>query len=107
MEQMAGDQISKDNDTTHLGIYRDVHDIPNVEEKIRLGRKTAYSLMGAGFQRGIGLKVCFNGFIWSTYVVPRLTYGLEVFIVRKKDTELLEKFQRKSLTAPRSSRQNS
>lgn len=53
--------------------------------------------MGAGFQSGNGLKACLNGFLWSTYVVPRLTYGLEVLTLRKKDIDSLEKFQRKSL----------
>ena len=53
--------------------------------------------MGVGFHSGNGLKLCLNSFIWSTFVLPRLTYGLEVFLLRKKDFELLEKIQRKSL----------
>ena len=95
---MAGDKISNDSNTTHFGIYRDITDKPSIEEKNSIGRKTAYFLMGAGFHSGNGLKVCLNGFIWSTFVLPRLTYGLEVLLLREKDFELLEKFQRKSLT---------
>ena len=53
--------------------------------------------MGAGFHSGNGLKACLNGFIWSTFVLPRVTYGLEALILRKTDFETLEKFQRKSL----------
>ena len=82
---MAGDKISNDSNTTHLGIYRDTSDKPNIEEKISIGRKTKYLLMGAGFRSGNGLKVCLNGFIWSTYVVPRISNGLEVLTLRKKD----------------------
>ena len=68
-----------------------------IEEKVSIGRKTAYSLMGAGFHSGNGLKVCLNGFLWSTFVLPRMIYGLEALLLRKKDFESLEKFQRKSL----------
>ena len=63
--------------TNHLGIDRTLSDRPCIEEKISLGRKTAYSLMGAGFHSGNGLKACLNGFIWSTFVLPRVTYGLK------------------------------
>ena len=62
----------------HLGISRSVKDKVNVEEKVVLGRKTAYSLMGAGFHSVNGVKTCLNGHIWNTFVVPRLIYGLEV-----------------------------
>ena len=89
---MADDKISNDQSTTHLGIHRDISDKPCIEEKITLGRKTAYSLMGAGFHSGNGLKVSLNGFIWSTYVLPRVVYGLEALILRKKAFESLEKF---------------
>ena len=94
---MASDTISNDSKTTHLGIHREVKDKPNIEEKINKGRRTAYSIMGAGFHSGNGLKVCLNGFLWSTFIVPRITYGLEVLTLTKKDIEMLEKFQRKSL----------
>ena len=79
---MVDDKISNDQ-STHLGIHRDISDKPCIEEKITLGRKTAYSLMGAGFHSGNGLKVSLNGFIWSTYVLPRVVYGLEALILRK------------------------
>ena len=39
---MADDKISNES-TTHLGIHRDISDKPCIEEKITLGRKTAYS----------------------------------------------------------------
>ena len=94
---VAGDTISNDSKTTHLGIHREVKDKPNIGEKINIGRGTAYSIMGAGFHSGNGLKVCLNGFLWSTFIVPRITYGLEVLTLTKKDIEMLETFQRKSL----------
>ena len=94
---MAEDVIPYEQSTTHLGLRRDTSDRPCIEEKVSIGRKTAYSLMGAGFHSGNGLKVCLNGFLWSTFVLPRMIYGLEALLLRKKDFESLEKFQRKSL----------
>ena len=70
---------------------------PNIDEKISLGRKTAYSLMGAGFHGGGGLKPSQNGDIWSTFIVPRLLYGLEALLLNKKDIDCLERFQRRCL----------
>ena len=94
---MAGDRISCDRCTVHLGITRDTREKVNIEEKLSIGRKTAYSLMGAGLHSGNGLKTCLNGHIWSAFVVPRVVYGLEVLSLKKKDVETLEMFQRKSL----------
>ena len=79
------------------GIVRNVNGKSDIEQKVNLGRKTAYSLMGAGFHGGGGLKPSQNGHIWSTFVVPRLLYGLESILLSKKDVECLEKFQRKCL----------
>ena len=75
---LAGDTISNDSKTTHVGIHREVKDKPNIEENINIGRRTAYSIMGEGFHSGNGLKVCLNGFLWSICIVPRIIYGLEV-----------------------------
>ena len=46
---------------------------------------------------GQGVKVCLNGFLSSTFIVPRITHGLEFLTLTKKDIEMLEKFQRRSL----------
>ena len=53
--------------------------------------------MGAGFHSVNGLKTFHNGYMWSTFVVPRVIYGLETLSLMKKDIENLEKFLRKSL----------
>ena len=81
---MYSDSIKDSTSATHLGITRNINGKPNIEEKIKLGRKTAYSLMGAGFHGGGGLKPSQNGFIWSTFVVPRLLYGLEALLHTQK-----------------------
>ena len=48
--------------------------------------------MGAGFHSVNGLKPCLNGHIWSTFVVPRVIYGLETLLLKKQDFENLERF---------------
>ena len=94
---MYDDKIEDSRKATHLGIVRNVNGKPDIDEKISLGRKTAYSLMGAGFHGGGGLKALQNGYIWSTFVVPRLLYGLEALLLSKKDIECLDRFQRQCL----------
>ena len=52
---MVNNKKIKDSRTaTHFGIVQNVNGKPDIEEKINLGRKTAYSLMWAGFHRGGG-----------------------------------------------------
>ena len=45
----------------------------------------------------MGLKASQNGHIWTTFVVPRLLYGFEALLLRKKDIDNLERFQRQCL----------
>ena len=59
-------------------------------------RRTAYSLMGAGFHGKSGIKPSIKADMWRN-VVPRLIYGLEVHNLRKKDILQLEAFQRRCL----------
>ena len=50
---MYNKKIKDSKSATHLGIVRNVNGKPDIEQKINLGRKIAYSLMGAGFH-GVG-----------------------------------------------------
>ena len=95
--ELAGQKVTSESITVHLGIKRGVSWKVNVEEKVTLGRKTAYSLMGAGFHSVNRLKNSQNSHIWSLFVVPRIMYGFEVLLPNKKEFECLEKFQRQSL----------
>ena len=92
-----GKTVPRENKTTHLGIERNTKCQPNTDEKVNLGRRTAYSLMGAGFNGKSCLKQCIKADMWRKYVVPRLIYGLEVHNLRKKDLQQLEAFQRRNL----------
>ncbi|MCG7892397.1 MAG: reverse transcriptase family protein, partial [Candidatus Thiodiazotropha endolucinida] len=94
---LSGNKVDVTDSATHLGIVRNTSGNADITGRISLGRKTAYSLMGAGFHGGNGLKAAQNGHIWSTFVIPRLLYGLDVQLLKKRDIENLEKFQRKCL----------
>ena len=94
---LAGQKVTSESNTVHLGIKRDVSGKVNVEEKVTLGRRIAYSLMGAGFHSVNGLKTSKNSHTWETFVVPRIVYVLEVLLLNNKYFECLEMFQRQSL----------
>ena len=94
---MGGKRIKFESQCNHLGIFRDIKQKVNIEEKISLGRKTAYALMGTGLHSGNGLTKPLCAYLWSTYVIPRVVYGLEVQKLSRTDMESLEKFQRKCL----------
>jgi hypothetical protein len=55
-------------------------------------RRTAYALMGAGYHGVGGLDTCTLRNMTSTYLIPRLLYGLEAMIVTDKQRDLLETF---------------
>ena len=94
---MGNDQVQQEKQTKHLGILRDISQKPNIQDKINLGRRTAYSLMGAGFDSINRLKQSVNGKLWSAYVIPRLLYGLDIQELKQSDINQLEQYQRKSL----------
>lgn len=69
-----------------------------------LGRKTAYSLMSVGFHSVNGLETNKNCYIWSTYIVARMAYGLEVLLLSKSNFEYRDTFQRKMSLAKENTR---
>ena len=80
---MNGVEMSQVQHATHLGIHRDSSDKANITEKVNLGRRTAYSLLGAGLHCGYGQKQSVCGELWTTDVV--LLYGLEVLELTGND----------------------
>ena len=55
-----------------------------VDENIKKARHTAYSLMSAGFHGNNGLDPSTSIHILKTYVIPTITYGLEVYFQIRK-----------------------
>ncbi|CAG2230644.1 unnamed protein product [Mytilus edulis] len=89
--------INITNETKHLGIKRNEQNRANISERIRTGRATIYSLLGAGLhvRRGFSPMVAYK--LWRTYAVPRSIYGLEVMNLLAKEKDMLELAERKIL----------
>jgi hypothetical protein len=68
----------------HLGILRKSNklktDLTTATERIQGGRRTVYSMFGAGLCEMNGLDTVTSFKIWKIYVVPRLIYNLDVTI---------------------------
>ena len=90
---LNNDPIPVSDSTTHLGLKRDLGECTHIERKIELGRRTAYSLLGAGFHGFNGLKQDNKAHIWNTFVVPRILYGLEVSMISQIGVKKLDKFK--------------
>ncbi|MES9904479.1 MAG: reverse transcriptase domain-containing protein [Sedimenticola sp.] len=78
--------------TTHMGILRTTKSQEHhaVEDNIQKAKRTLYSLMGSGLHGENGLDPETSTSLIQTYVLPVLTYGLEVIIPTGKSLTMLE-----------------
>ena len=101
MCRLNGKAIETVDSYTHIGVTRHNNQSTNltiaVDEAIQTARKTAYSLMGAGFHGVNGLNPTIGLQLWEIYIKPRLLYGLECLMLRKQDMQKLNQYQRKVL----------
>ena len=86
--------------TTHLGIQRAVSGSVTVEEtvsnNILKARRTCHSLMPTGLRGHNGLDPATCIHLIKIYVLPVLTYGLEVILPKKKHIDRLDVFLKKT-----------
>ena len=68
-----------------------------VEDRIKSARGYAYSLMGAGLHGENGGNPRVSLSLWNTYVLPRLTYGLDVLTLSNSEIQKLNQFHKKFL----------
>ncbi|VDI66492.1 Hypothetical predicted protein [Mytilus galloprovincialis] len=91
--KLGDNEVSVSKTTTHLGINRsEKNEVSiNIEDRISCATKTLYSLTGTSFHGTNGLPptTCMKLFI--TYVLPRLLYGLETFVLKQYHLNALEK----------------
>lgn len=92
--QLGEQDIKENKIVKHLGVHRNQKNKSDIENRIKIGRNTIYSLLGPGLsaRRGFSPITAFS--LWKTYVVPRILYGLEILDSSKTDMEKLERFQR-------------
>ena len=93
MQLLLGeDPIEATTTFTHLGLdWCQGKLAPNIEERISLGRRTAYLLIGSGMHGTNGLNPVISSQVMTTQVLPRMTYGLEATTIQGKDYRLLNK----------------
>ena len=94
---LDGEQIPSVFETVHLGIDRNTRSLVDIKKKLHLGRRTLYSLMGAGAYGNSGLNPPVSFHMWKTFALPRMLDGLEVSNLRRSDTVQLESLQRSIL----------
>ena len=85
---------------THLGLERATSQLtPHslISDRIQLARRTAYSLTGAGFHGNTGISPSVCRRMISTYIIPRLLFGLEAMILTDRQLQRLEVYLRQLL----------
>jgi len=93
--RMGDNEIFETNKTTHLGITRDTSLKQNIEDRIITGRKTLYSLLGAGLHGRNGINPSITVQMYKTFARPRIIYGLETVSLSQKEISLLDKYEAK------------
>ena len=96
---MNGDNRSLSENTTHLGLLRaEVNEnIINIDDRLRLARRTLYSLISTGVHGSNGLNPKCSYKIYQCYVLPRLLFGLEVLPLTQIQINILSKFHIRNL----------
>ena len=97
MFDLNGKNLEVVDTYTHIGIERTsgVQTAGEIGEKaVKTARRTAYSLMGAGFHgyNGINPKVSIR--LWNVYIKPRMLYGLESQVLKKKDVTVINQYHK-------------
>lgn len=73
--------------TEHLVVLRVTKCIPHIDDKINLGRRISYPLLGSGFYGKPGITPSLKSDMLRKYVIPELTYEREIHNIRKKKKE--------------------
>jgi hypothetical protein len=90
---MGDNSIEQTNETKHLGLMRNSDNKTKVDERIRVGGRTIYALLGPGSHARQGTCPTISYKIWKTYVIPRILYGVEVLNRTLNDIKKLETLQ--------------
>ena len=97
--KLGNNNLPTSTQLEHLGLVRNTSKPSNpmsncIEDRVKLGRRTAYSLMTVGVYGEGGLHPEASAKIIDCYVTPRMIYGLDAVILSTKDQDRLEQFHR-------------
>ena len=97
--QFNSNNIGYTSGETHLGLVRTPSgsSTPAVLNRVSVGRRTAYQLMGAGLSGLNGVSPDISRNLIQVYVTPAMTYGLEALRLATSDIEEVERFYRSLL----------
>jgi hypothetical protein len=98
---LNGKDLEIKDEQEHLGIKRKSNklctDLKTAEERIQTGRRTVYSMFGAGLCGLNGLNPTTSFKIWKIYITPRLIHNLDVTINPPTVLEKIESYQRQTI----------
>jgi hypothetical protein len=87
--------------TTHLGVTRTAESSttvsPFISERLKIGRRSLYALMGAGLHGLNGLSPTTSFKLYLTYILPRLISAVETVVLNQTEKNALEGFHRGTL----------
>lgn len=99
--RLNGEEMQNVDKSAHLGIIRSMSRLKTenetIDQNITKARRASYSLMTAGLHGDNGLDPVTSIAIIKTYILPILTYSLEVLQPRNSNIQKLEHFQKSIL----------
>ena len=93
--KMGTDRVVEKITYDHVGLKNCSNGcyLERTEEKISKARKALCAISGIGFKPGgVTMRVC--DFIFSTVIIPILTFAAELWVLKEQDIEALDNFQR-------------
>ncbi|KAK3108995.1 hypothetical protein FSP39_020463 [Pinctada imbricata] len=92
--KLGDEEITLASSAVHIGTTRaSSGEVQiNIEDRISCARRAFYSLTPSGLHgtNGLSPPICMR--IYSLYVIPRLLYGLESFVLNRQHIKALESF---------------
>ena len=91
--QLGPNPVPYVNSVTHLGIDRSIRASNNtaINNRVSAAIKTMYALMPSGLHGEFGLTPHASRKIITSYVLPRLIYGLEALVISRTELSTLER----------------
>ncbi|CAG2236421.1 unnamed protein product [Mytilus edulis] len=86
-------KIDEKNEVKHLGLIRTIKNKVNIEDRLKVARRTIYAMLGPGLSARKGMSPIVSARLWQTYALPRSLYGIEVLNYTKSDITKLERLQ--------------
>ncbi|KAK3093570.1 hypothetical protein FSP39_017535 [Pinctada imbricata] len=98
---LNGKALEQVKEYKHIGItrYEIIHKTNQqaIENAVSLGRRTLYSLMGAGLHGYNGISPTVGIKMWNIFMKPRILYGLESLTLKPQDVKPLTLYHKRFL----------